>query len=78
VNGDMGSRGLTTNQQRSRQCAEMLRLQRTDAKDLASYLATTSEGSKALLSVATRLDQAAVTSATACAAPEYHRCADSH
>jgi hypothetical protein len=30
--------GLTRDPQRSRQCAEMLRLQRKDAKELPSYL----------------------------------------
>jgi len=30
--------GLTKDPQRSKQCAEMLRLQRKDAKDLPSYL----------------------------------------
>jgi hypothetical protein len=30
--------GLTKDPQRSKQCAEMLRLQRKDAKDIRSYL----------------------------------------
>lgn len=44
--------GLTTNPQRSKQCAEMLRLQRKDAKDLPSYLVVASESSGASPSVA--------------------------
>ena len=35
--------GLTKNSQRSKQCAEMVRLSRKDAKDLPSYLAEKEE-----------------------------------
>ena len=38
--------GLTRNPQRSRQCAEMIRLARKDAKDITSYLADVPEGAK--------------------------------
>jgi hypothetical protein len=38
--------GLTTNQQRSNQCAEMVRLSRKDAKELPSYLLESSESAE--------------------------------
>jgi hypothetical protein len=37
--------GLTKDLQRSKQCAEMLRLQHKDAKELSSYLTGSSDGS---------------------------------
>jgi hypothetical protein len=36
--------GLTKDLQRSKQCAEMLRLQRKDAKELSSYLTDSPDG----------------------------------
>jgi hypothetical protein len=38
--------GLTKNPQRSKQCAEMVRLSRKDAKELPSYLVESSELSR--------------------------------
>jgi hypothetical protein len=38
--------GLTKNPQRSKQCAEMVRLSRKDAKELPSYLGESSELSR--------------------------------
>jgi hypothetical protein len=63
--------GLTTNPQRSKQCAEMLRLQRKDAKDLQSYLVDAPEGS--LPSAATPPDQGgSSTTTTLGAVPDRH------
>ena len=42
--------GLTKNPQRSKQCAEMLRLQHKDAKDISGYLIDPSGNSKPLVS----------------------------
>lgn len=47
--------GLTKDPQRSKQCAEMLRLLRKDAKDLPSYLVSEPESSgKSLAKASTR------------------------
>lgn len=65
--------GLTTNPQRSRQCAEMLRLCRKDAKDLPSYLMDSSEPSNRPQNAPIQPAQGSRTAATALEAlPDQH------
>jgi hypothetical protein len=49
--------GLTAKPQRSKQCAEMIRLSRKDAKDLPSYLVDSTEHTELPPSAATQLGQ---------------------
>jgi hypothetical protein len=49
--------GLTKDPRRSKQCAEMLRLQRKDAKDLPSYLTEPLEDSELPCTTTTNLHQ---------------------
>jgi hypothetical protein len=49
--------GLTAKPQRSKQCAEMIRLSRKDAKDLQSYLVDSTEHTEPPPSAATQLGQ---------------------